>query len=167
MMKCVCLSVDDVDLHFFLYILRGFHHAFWAAIGIIHRLRPSRIKRSQVMPTGKFGPTALNFGKDFFCQLFFGYTYLSWFSVVGTHVFQGISMVFLLVFMIFKVFTWLFMVFSSVFTVFGWLFVVVYWFLCMNDQILVQSVYIGPKFSQTSDDTTYRQACSPLILLFF
>ena len=36
MMKCVCLSVCDVDHHFFLYSLRGFHHAFSVAIEIIH-----------------------------------------------------------------------------------------------------------------------------------
>ena len=46
----------------FLHILRFFHHAFWVAIGIINGLRLSRIKRSQVMSMGQFGPTALNFG---------------------------------------------------------------------------------------------------------
>lgn len=30
-------------------------------------LRLSKIKRSQVMSMGKFDPTALNFGYDFFC----------------------------------------------------------------------------------------------------
>ena len=32
-------------------------------------LRLSRIKHSQVISIGKFGPTALNFGKDFFLLL--------------------------------------------------------------------------------------------------